>query len=54
MGKVNQGEHAAILEPELFAAVQERLTEQASGFSGARAARRRCCWGCSTMIAATG
>ena len=36
-GKVSQGEHAAILEPELFAAVQERLTEQHHGFIRARA-----------------
>ena len=36
-GKVSQGEHAAILEPELFAAVQERLTEQHYGFVRARA-----------------
>ncbi|HET9541076.1 MAG TPA: recombinase family protein, partial [Candidatus Limnocylindria bacterium] len=36
-GKVNQGEHAAILAPELFAAVQERLTEQHHGFVRARA-----------------
>ena len=36
-GKVSQGEHAAILEPELFAAVQERLTQQHHGFVRARA-----------------
>ena len=36
-GKVSQGEHAAILDPELFAAVQERLTQQHHGFVRARA-----------------
>ena len=36
-GKVSQGEHAAILEPELFAAVQERLAQQHHGFIRARA-----------------
>ena len=36
-GKVSQGEHPAILDPELFAAVQERLTEQHHGFIRARA-----------------
>ena len=36
-GKVSQGEHAAILEPGLFAAVQERLTQQHHGFIRARA-----------------
>ena len=36
-GKVSQGEHAAILEPELFAAVQERLAQQHHGFVRARA-----------------
>jgi DNA invertase Pin-like site-specific DNA recombinase len=36
-GKVNPGEHAAILQPELFAAVQERLAQQHHGFVCARA-----------------
>ena len=36
-GKVSQGEHAAILEPALFAAVREQLTEQHHGFVRARA-----------------
>jgi DNA invertase Pin-like site-specific DNA recombinase len=35
-GKVSQGEHPAILEPELFAAVQERLARQHHGSVRAR------------------